>query len=165
MKWSKKINIEEHFIPRIKDIIIDSFLSQRKKINPNWRRNVFELFGFDFLMDEEFRLWLLEINTNPYLGCPNDEMKILVPAMMEDLVQIVVDPINKPSKTLKPANTENRFELIFRDENVLMEIPAVNQRRDFKLDLCYPILDLKPFIGKMHTSTNKHSVYYKEYLK
>ena len=87
---------------------------------------MFELFGFDFLMDEEFRLWLLEINTNPYLGCPNDEMKILVPDMMEDLIQIVVDPINKPNKPLKPANHENRFELIFRDENTLLEIPAVN---------------------------------------
>lgn len=50
------------------------------------RKNVFELFGFDFLMDEELRIWLLEINTNPYLGCPNDEMKVLVPAMMEDLL-------------------------------------------------------------------------------
>jgi len=50
------------------------------------RKNVFELFGFDFIMDEELRLWLLEINTNPYLGCPNNEMKKLVPDMMEDLM-------------------------------------------------------------------------------
>jgi hypothetical protein len=66
-------------MPRIKDIIIDSILSVRKKMNPNYRKGVFELFGFDFILDEEFRLWLLEINTNPYLGTPNSEMKVLVP--------------------------------------------------------------------------------------
>jgi len=66
-------------MPRIKDIIIDSFLSVRQKMNPNKRKNVFELFGFDFLLDEDFRLWLIEINTNPYLGTPNKEMAVAVP--------------------------------------------------------------------------------------
>ena len=102
-------------MPRIKDIIIDSILSVRRKMNPYFRKNIFELFGFDFILDEEFRIWLLEINTNPYLGTPNDEMKILVPNMMEDLVSIVVDSSHVPNK--KPTRDENRFELIYREEN------------------------------------------------
>lgn len=68
------LKIEDDFMPRIKDIIIDSFLSVRTKMNPNRRKNMFELFGFDFLLDEDFRIWLIEINTNPYLGTPNKEM-------------------------------------------------------------------------------------------
>lgn len=80
-------------MPRMKDIIIDSFMSQRRKLNPNHRRNCFELYGFDFIVDEEYRIWLLEINYNPFLGCPNDEMKELVPQMVEHLCQIVIDPI------------------------------------------------------------------------
>jgi len=59
-------------MPRIKDLIIDSVLSQRFELNKlNWP-NVFELFGFDFLIDEDFRTWILEVNTNPFLGIPND---------------------------------------------------------------------------------------------
>jgi hypothetical protein len=58
-------------IPRIKDLIIDSFMSVRNKMNPNKRKFCFELFGLDFLLDEDFRTWLIEINTNPYLGTPN----------------------------------------------------------------------------------------------
>ena len=135
-------------MPRIKDIIIDSILSVRKKMNPNYRKNVFELFGFDFIMDEEFRLWLLEINTNPFLGTPNNQMKILVPQMMEDLIQLVVDPVFKPQKA--PDTSKNGFELIYREENVWKGTTYLNQRRPFSIDLCYPIPELKPFIGKMH---------------
>lgn len=58
-------------VPRIKDLIIDSILSVKNTLNPNKRSPCFELFGYDFLIDEDYRIWLLEINTNPYLGLPN----------------------------------------------------------------------------------------------
>ena len=77
-------------------IIIDSFLSVRYKMNPNRRKHCFELFGFDFLLDEDFRLWLIEINTNPFLGTPNKDMIVLVPTMIEEMLKIAIDPICKP---------------------------------------------------------------------
>jgi hypothetical protein len=52
----------------MKDLIIDSFMSVKAQLNPNGRKNCFELFGFDFLIDEDFRTWLIEVNTNPFLG-------------------------------------------------------------------------------------------------
>ena len=55
----------------MKDLIIDSILSVKTQLNPNKRKNIFEIFGYDFLIDEDFRLWLIEVNTNPYLGIPN----------------------------------------------------------------------------------------------
>ncbi len=77
---------------------------------------MFDLFGFDFLLDEDFRFWFIEINTNPYLGTPNKEMQTLVPQMIEDLVKIVIDPVLKPSR--RPANyDQNGFELVYREEN------------------------------------------------
>ena len=158
-----KLSIEEHFLPRMKDIIIDSFLSVRRKMNPNNRKGCFELFGFDFLMDEEFRLWLLEINTNPFLGTPNDDMRVLVRTMMEDMVRLVIDPVCKPKN--QPVERESGFELIYREENQWAGITALNQRRSFNLDLSYPIPDLKPFIGKMHTSKKNISYKAKVFLK
>ena len=66
------INFWLHILPRIKDLMIDSYLSAKKAMHKGKRNRVFELFGFDFLVDEDFRVWLIEVNTNPYLGIPNE---------------------------------------------------------------------------------------------
>jgi hypothetical protein len=107
-------------IPRMKDLIIDSFMSVRHKMNPNRRKNCFELFGFDFLVDEDFRVWLIEINTNPFLGTPNKEMVKLVPEMVDDMCKLVIDPIYKPTSVpeSEDPNSANGFELIYREEGV-----------------------------------------------
>lgn len=62
----------------MKDIVIDCYMSIKTKLNPN-KRQCFELFGFDFLVDEDMRTWLIEVNMNPFLGTPNDDIAKLVP--------------------------------------------------------------------------------------
>lgn len=128
----------------MKDLIIDSFLSVRNKMNPNRRKQCFELFGFDFLLDEDFRVWLIEINTNPYLGTPNKDMVVLVPKMINEMCALVIDVHFTPSE--QPTIEQNDFELIYREQS--NGNSYVNQRRPFSLDLCYPIPSLKPLIGK-----------------
>jgi len=88
-----KVDVQEHIVKRIKDLMIDTYLSARKTLNPNKRKNCFELFGFDFLVDEDFRVWLIEVNSNPYLGVPNNFIKKLLPQMIDDMMQIVIDPL------------------------------------------------------------------------
>lgn len=102
-------------MPRMKDIIIDCFLCVRNKMNPNNRKNTYELFGFDFLLDEDFRIWLIEVNYNPFLGCPNAYMKELVPRMINDMLKIVLDPYLAP-KNHPDQDIENGFELLYREE-------------------------------------------------
>ena len=80
----------------MKDIVIDVYLSTRRSLNPNKRKNCFELFGFDFLIDEDFRVWLLEVNTNPYFGIPNDYIAKLLPKMVDDLLNLTIDSIFAP---------------------------------------------------------------------
>lgn len=57
--------------PRMKDLVIDCFVAVEQRLNPTKRQNCFELFGFDFLIDEDCRTWLIEVNQNPHLGTPN----------------------------------------------------------------------------------------------
>jgi hypothetical protein len=57
----------------MKDIVIDTINSVKSELNKKQRKFCFELLGYDFLIDEDFRLWLLEVNNNPFLGYQNDE--------------------------------------------------------------------------------------------
>lgn len=57
-----EISVEKHLLSRMKDFIIDTYLASKKNLNPKKRKDCFELFGYDFLIDEDFRTWLLEVN-------------------------------------------------------------------------------------------------------
>lgn len=92
--------------------MLDVYLSVRKTLNPSKRKNSFELFGFDFLIDEDFRVWLIEVNTNPYLGIPNEYIKNLLPTMLDDLFRIVLDPVYQPDKAASDVRPNN-FELLY----------------------------------------------------
>ena len=72
-------------------------MSAKNILNPNKRRNSFELFGFDFMIDEDFRVWLIEVNTNPYIGIHNKTLKHVVPDMFSDMFKIVLDPVYQNS--------------------------------------------------------------------
>jgi hypothetical protein len=83
-------------MPRIKDLIIDTILSVKNQLNPNKRKDCFELFGYDFLIDEDFRIWLIEVNTNPNFGIANEYIADLLPKMIDDMTKIIADPIYPP---------------------------------------------------------------------
>ena len=83
-------------------------------MNPNHRKNAFELFGFDFLLDEDFRIWLIECNYNPYLGTPNEFMRKLVPEMIDDMLKIVLDPVLKP-RNVTGEDRISDWELLYRE--------------------------------------------------
>ena len=51
------------------DLMIDCHLAALPKLDPHKRPgNKFELIGFDFIIDEDLRVWLIEVNTCPYMG-------------------------------------------------------------------------------------------------
>ena len=106
-------------------------------MNPNKRKHCFELYGYDFLIDEDFRVWLIEVNTNPYFGIPNEYIADLLPKMIDDMTKIVVDPIYPPKEV--DSQRENLFELLYSESGDQI----LNKRRPFNLNLLYPIASLK----------------------
>jgi hypothetical protein len=43
----------------MKEMIVDTMMCAKKHFQKNGRKNQFELFGYDFLIDEDFRTWIL----------------------------------------------------------------------------------------------------------
>lgn len=67
------------------------------------------------MLDEDFRVWLIECNTNPFLGTPNDYMKQLVPQMLDDVFRLVVDPVFPPQTHFEGVDRENLWELCYAE--------------------------------------------------
>jgi hypothetical protein len=126
-------------LPRIKDIIIDTQLSIKGIANPTKRKNSFEFFGYDFMVDEDFRTWLIEVNSNPYIGIPNSYIQKLLPTMLDDMFSIVLDPVCKPGVPREAR--KNGYELIYSESK------NINLRRSFDVDV-YPFAELKQPVGR-----------------
>ena len=56
----------------MKKIATDAIRASSLSIDPAKQQNNFEIFGMDFMIDSQFKPWLIEINTNPCyeISCP-----------------------------------------------------------------------------------------------
>lgn len=48
------------------------------------------------MIDENFKTWLIEINTNPSLTIAAPLMSRLLPALVDNILKIAIDPIYPP---------------------------------------------------------------------
>ena len=70
-----------------------SMISARKKLNPNKKRFTFEVFGLDYIIDSNFNVWLIEVNTNPCIEESSSILKQLIPRMLNDAFKLTLDVI------------------------------------------------------------------------
>ena len=85
------IDFRKNIFPEIIKIIARSANSIKGKINLSNRNNCFELFGYDFILDINYRPFLLEINTNPGYEESSPLIKKLVPRMIDDAMKLTID--------------------------------------------------------------------------
>lgn len=114
----KNYNFRKQGLPRIKEIIKHSLLSVRRKLNANDRQYWFELFGYDFIMDDDFNIWLIEVNTNPWLEESSNMLKFYLRRMIEDMMKIEIDSKFAPPKKHKKSEKKkkNNTEGITNDQ-------------------------------------------------
>lgn len=70
-----------------------TFSSVKKKINSNQRKHCFEIFGLDFIIDSEHKVWLIEVNENPCIECSSPLLGQLIPRMLNDAFKLTLDQI------------------------------------------------------------------------
>lgn len=80
------------------DIILETIKSVEAKINQNNRKHCMELFGYDFILDQDMKPWLIEVNTNPCLEESSGLLKMLLPRMLDDALKLTVDLVFPPKR-------------------------------------------------------------------
>ena len=84
----------------------------------------FEIFGYDFMMDEDKNVYLIEINTNPGLEISSDIIAELVPRMIDDALYLTVDELFPTEYSEECQNENGQFKSKFHvngyedDENM-----------------------------------------------
>jgi len=101
-----KINFRKDIYPKICRIVRITAGAAKPKFNMMNRKNCFEIFGYDFMIDEKFNPFLIEINTNPGFEISSPLIDMLLPRLIDDTFKLTIDNdfrdskifINNPSK-------------------------------------------------------------------
>jgi hypothetical protein len=64
-------------------------------MNPHQHRYCFQIFGFDYILDDLYKVWLIEVNNNPCIECSSPILGQYIPRMLDDAFKIVLDPLYK----------------------------------------------------------------------
>ncbi|CAI2375948.1 unnamed protein product [Moneuplotes crassus] len=111
-----------HIYPQIKKLVRDTFLASEGKINPKKRSNCFELFGYDFMVTEDFKVYLIEVNTNPCLETPCSLLSRIISSVLDNSFRIALDPLThlhngKMIFLGDSTNNLSKFELVYSSKD------------------------------------------------
>ena len=81
-----------------------SLYSVRNKLEEQETKHCFEIFGYDYILDEDFNVWLIEVNTNPCIEEASPLLAMLLPRMLDDAFRMTIDVLFPRLK--KPENEE-----------------------------------------------------------
>jgi hypothetical protein len=104
---------------KIREVIWISMVAARRKINVNARKECFEIFGYDFMVDSQFKLWLIEVNTNPAIDDCSPMLKAMIPRMLDDAFKLTIDKIfnNKLNDNVETFSVPN-----YKDDESMWEL-------------------------------------------
>ena len=82
--------------PAMERLVTDSFRAVWNKIDPARINNSFEVLGYDFMIDENFKVYLIEANTNPSLEICSPLLARIIPELLDNSFRIAIDPLYQP---------------------------------------------------------------------
>jgi len=130
----KNYKLNKDLTNQIKEIVSMTMRCVKDQINKNNRSFQFEIFGYDFMLDANFNLFLIEINTNPGLEESSPWIKIIVPRMLDDALRLTLDKIFSPrydfSKIYKNEENDNNMKMVLNNLKNKRDPNAPNSSTD-----------------------------------
>ena len=144
-RYCKKENINyNNVIKQIKDIIIKTFISlspdiinKIKEINID-DRNMFQLFTFDFILDDKYKVYLIDVDKNPNLDSIHLAPVYIYDHLISDILNIVgVVPFSHDEleKTFDKIDYKYENKIIENVEDALCEFT----RQKGIFELAFPL--------------------------
>jgi tubulin monoglycylase TTLL3/8 len=84
-----KDDFYEKIQPKMKQMVIKSVQCVQDMVEN--RKNSFELYGYDFMIDDGLKPWLIEINSSPAMDYSTTVTERLVKLVLEDAAKVIVD--------------------------------------------------------------------------
>ena len=103
------INFYKDIYPKIVRIVRITGGAAKGKMNFLNKKYCFEIFGYDFILDENYQPYLLEINTNPGLEISSPIIDELLPRMVDDALKLTID--KEFTKSMKYSDEESTFHV------------------------------------------------------
>ena len=72
------------------------------------------MFGYDFMVDTNLNVWLIEVNSSPSMEYSTPITTKLVQMVMPQLVRIVIDHDHGKSDLKQVGDKIENFELIYK---------------------------------------------------
>ena len=83
----------------MKNVAIDSIKATHHMLRSkggSHNQTIFEIFGLDFMIDDGFNPWLIEVNTNPCLETSCPVLEKIIPNMLDGAFKLSIDVIYPP---------------------------------------------------------------------
>ena len=99
-------------------------------LNPRNIPNVFEVFGYDIILDESLRCWFIEANESPGLDAADSEyLQDLYYRVIEDLCKLTIDVIHPPPIDGTRRKGFFRLAQYPDEENLWVEIADYSEKK------------------------------------
>ena len=83
---------------QVKKIVTDTVRATFHLLDSNRRMNSYELFGYDIMFDEDFKPFLIEVNSNPSLECSSNLLSKFFAELIDGTLRVAVDPLFPPAE-------------------------------------------------------------------
>ncbi|XP_051894982.1 protein polyglycylase TTLL10-like [Pristis pectinata] len=101
------------FTKRIQQIITQCFIASKARLGS--KLGYFDLLGCDIMIDQNFKVWLLEINSNPSLQRNCAILESVIPKVLNEALDLVLEIFKKCSSGMyiMPLETQKEFVLLY----------------------------------------------------
>lgn len=108
---------EDIIEPKMKTVVINTLESVQDSFE--YKRGCFELYGFDIMIDTEFNVWLIEVNSSPAMDYSTYVTEKLVKTCLEDCCKVLIDREQKKTDKGKSKVDTGEFELIYQAKRMV----------------------------------------------